>query len=97
MFPTTAPDFIVESGVLPPWGNEIPAIDNVRTTEAVAHPPPQITSLLRSGNNITITWTNGGTLEWTTSLNAPVTWTSTSDNVSYTEAVSGNKYFRVKR
>ena len=97
--PTNATDLIVEFRVLSTWWNEILAIDNVRITEGAAtQPPPQISNLLRSGNNVTITWINGGTLEWTTSLSAPITWTSTGDSDgSYTEAVSGNKYFHVKR
>jgi len=53
-----------------------------------------------SGNNLTITWTNGGTLEWTSAFvpNGGTVWTSTGDtDGSYTEAISTaqNKYFRV--
>ena len=80
------------------WWNEILAIDDVRITEGVAQALPQITSISNSGNNVTIIWINGGTLETATNLSASATWTSTGDSDgSYTEAVSGNKYFRVRR
>ena len=95
--PTNATDLVVEFRVLSTWWNEILAIDDVRITEGVAQALPQITSVSKSGNNVTIIWINGGTLETATNLSAPV-WTSTGDSDgSYTEAVSGNKYFRVRR
>ena len=96
--PTNATDLIVEFRVLSSWWNEILAIDNVRITEGAAQPPPQITGVSRSGNNVTITWVNGGTLYSATSLSALASWTTTGDSDgSYTEAVSGNNYFRVQR
>lgn len=60
---------------------------------------PKLTPAL-SGNNITITWTNGGTLEWTSAITPGGTWTSTGDSDgSYTEAINTaqNKFFRVKQ
>jgi hypothetical protein len=60
--------------------------------------PAQMTAAL-SGNNINITWTNGGTLEWTSALAPGATWTSTNDSDgSYSEAINTaqNKFFRVR-
>lgn len=55
--------------------------------------PPTVT-----GGNITITWSNGGTLETAPTVNGP--WTTTGNaSGSFSEAVApgGNKYYRVKR
>jgi hypothetical protein len=52
-----------------------------------------------SGSNLTIAWTNGGTLEWTSALLPGAVWTSTNDtDGSYTEAINTaqNKFFRVR-
>jgi hypothetical protein len=59
-----------------------------------------ITGVTLAGNNITITWTGGGTLEWTSALVPNATWTSTNDSDgSYSEASSTAqmKFFRVKK
>ena len=60
-------------------------------------PPPQIDLPSVSGGFITVTWTGGGTLEYTDELNSG--WTSTNDNDGeYTEAVSQpHRFYRVKR
>jgi len=63
-------------------------------------PPPAATlTASAANNNITITWTNGGTLEWTSALAPGGTWTSTNDSDgSYSEAINTaqNKFFRVR-
>lgn len=62
-------------------------------------PPPQMTAA-QSAGNINITWTNGGTLEWTSALTPGGSWTSTGDSDgSYSEAINTaqNKFFRVRR
>jgi len=59
-----------------------------------------ITAVTLASNNITINWTGGGTLEWTTALTPNATWTSTNDSDgSYSEAAStaATKYFRVRQ
>jgi hypothetical protein len=63
---------------------------------------PQITAATLSGSNINITWTNGGTLEWTSALlpNNGTVWTSTNDSDgSYSEPVTTAqmKIFRVRK
>jgi hypothetical protein len=97
--PPSATQLVVEFRVATTWWTEIAAIDNVRITEGATQiTTPQITGISQSGNNVTITWVNGGTLESAASLSAPITWTSTGDSDgSFTEAVSGNKYFRVRK
>jgi hypothetical protein len=59
----------------------------------------EITSITRSGANVTINWTGGGTLESTTALGPGATWTTTGDSDgSYTTAVgTGNMFFRVRK
>jgi hypothetical protein len=61
--------------------------------------PIRINSIAITGGQVTIQWSGGGTLEWTTSLTPPVTWTPTSDSDgSFSESVTvGNKYYRVKQ
>ena len=62
-------------------------------------PPPQMTVSV-SGANINITWTNGGTLEWTSALTPGATWTSTNDSDgSYSEPTNTaqTRFFRVRR
>jgi hypothetical protein len=58
----------------------------------------RITGATVTGGNITIVWTGGGTLESTTSLSSPVTWTTTGDSDgSHTAAATGTRFFRVRR
>ena len=60
---------------------------------------PQITSATIAAGRITIRWSNGGTLESTTSLTSP-NWTSTGNSSgTFDEAVSssGNKFYRVRQ
>jgi hypothetical protein len=59
---------------------------------------PQITRASRSGGNIVIEWSGGGTLEAATSLNPPVTWSPLNGTGTYTEPASApHKFFRVRR
>lgn len=59
--------------------------------------PPQIAPPVVAAGNLTVTWSNGGTLESAPSPAGP--WTSTGDSDgSYTEPTSaGAKFFRVRR
>ena len=62
--------------------------------------PIRINSLAITGGQVTIQWSGGGTLEWTTSLTPPINWTTTGDSDgSFSESVgaAGNKYYRVKK
>lgn len=97
--PAGATDLIVEFRVATSWWTEIAALDNVRITEGAIAAVPQITNIGKSGNSITITWINGGTLESTGALTGATTqWTSTGDaDGSYNETVAGTKFFRVRQ
>jgi len=59
----------------------------------------QITNVSIAGGMVTVTWTGGGTLYSTTSLNPGTTWTTTgASNGSYTTAVgTGNVFFRAQQ
>ncbi|MCI0538550.1 MAG: PA14 domain-containing protein [Verrucomicrobiales bacterium] len=96
--PASATDLVVEIRAATSWWSEIVAFDNIRITQG-ALAAPQITSISKSASNVTITWINGGTLESTTVLAGATTqWTSTGDSDgSYTEAVAGTKFFRLRR
>lgn len=58
---------------------------------------PEITGITKSGANVTVTWTGGGTLEWASAVTGP--WTSTGDSDgSFTGAADGTaKFYRVAR
>jgi hypothetical protein len=61
---------------------------------------PEITSITRSGNQVTITWTGGGTLFKANSLPATAAdWTTTNDSDgSWTGEATGNQgYYRVQK
>jgi hypothetical protein len=61
---------------------------------------PNIGAVTLAGGNVTITWTGGGTLEWTSALQPGATWTSTNDSDgSYSEATTTAqmKFFRVRK
>jgi len=59
---------------------------------------PQITSATLAAGRITIQWNNGGTLEYATSLNSPITWTPTGNSSgTFSEPAAGTKFYRVKR
>ena len=66
---------------------------------ATAQLPPQITSATISTGTITIQWSNGGTLESTTSLSTtPINWTPTGNSSgTFSEAATGTKFYRVKK
>jgi hypothetical protein len=62
-------------------------------------PRPQITSSTIEAGQITIRWSNGGTLESSLSLTTP-SWTTTGNSSgTFSEAVStsGNKFYRVRQ
>ena len=62
--------------------------------------PPQISSITKSGSNVTILWVNTGTLEWTAALTGATTvWASTGDSDgSFTElAVESKRFYRVRQ
>jgi hypothetical protein len=76
------------------------AVDWARGATVVTN--PQITAATLSGSNINITWSGGGTLEWTSALlpNNGTVWTSTGDSDgAYSEPVTTAqmKIFRVRR
>jgi hypothetical protein len=60
--------------------------------------PPKITAAAATGGNITIKWSDGGTLESAPSLTTP-SWTSTGNSSgSFTEPITGPaKFYRVRR
>jgi hypothetical protein len=60
---------------------------------------PRISSIAISNGQVTVQWINGGTLESTPGLTAPV-WTPTGNSSgSFTESLpaTGNKFYRVKQ
>jgi hypothetical protein len=62
--------------------------------------PPITMTVNSSSGNVNITWTGGGTVEWTSAIGVGAVWTSTNDSDgSYSEAISSaqNKFFRVKK
>jgi hypothetical protein len=68
-------------------------------TATSGNPQPAQLSASVANNSLTITWTNGGTLEWTSAIVPGGTWTTTGDSDgSYSEAVNTaqNKFFRVR-
>ena len=77
------------------------AVDNIAFYDvppATGAAQPHIDSVASSSGQITIQWSNGGTLEWTASLVNP-SWTTTGNSSgSFSEALSsGNKFYRVTR
>jgi hypothetical protein len=81
------------------------AIDNLAfydiapTVSSPASSPPQIDSVQAASGQITVKWSNGGTLETSPTLSSP-TWTSTGNSSgSFTEPVNanGNKFYRVRQ
>jgi hypothetical protein len=76
------------------------AIDNIAFYDiaSTAQTPgaPHIDSIQASNGSITVKWSNGGTLQSSTSLNNP-TWTSTGNSTgTFTESLaSGAKFYRV--
>lgn len=97
--PAGATDLVVEIRAATTWWTEIAAFDNIRITEGAALPQPHFTSIAKSGNNITVLWEHGGTVEWTTALTGATTqWTSTGDSDgSFTEPAVGTKFYRIRR
>jgi hypothetical protein len=58
---------------------------------------PQITSAVISAGRIAIQWTGGGTLQSSLTLGPTASWTNVDSDGSYSEPVSGTKFFRVQR
>jgi hypothetical protein len=62
--------------------------------------PPKFTSAKAINGALSMTWFGGGTLQETTSLVPPVTWTDVSPQPigdGYLVSASGSKYYRLKR
>ena len=75
------------------WG-----VDNLAFYDIPASVQPHIDSITVSAGQVTIRWSNGGTLESSPSLTSPV-WTSTGNALgTFSEPVApGKKFYRVKR
>lgn len=59
---------------------------------------PHITSVSLANGTISIRWANGGTLQSTSSLTPPVTWTNEAGTDSFSAAAVGSaKFYRVRR
>jgi hypothetical protein len=81
------------------WGVDNLAFYDIAPPVAPPSNPPHLDSVKATSGNITITWSNGGTLESTPTLTNP-TWTSTGNSSgNFTEALTpnGNKFYRVKQ
>src|ERR1019366_1752021 len=77
------------------WGVDNLAFYDSAPTTAVSANPPHIDSIQSAGGQITIAWSNGGTLQSTPTLTNP-TWTSTGNSSGkFSEAIStsGNKFY----
>ena len=60
----------------------------------------RINSIAIASGQVTITWSGGGSLEWTTSLTPTISWTPTGNSSgSFSEpvATTGNKFYHVKQ
>jgi hypothetical protein len=71
----------------------------VKTTGNVVPPGPRITGATRTGNQLTITWTGGGTLEQSAAIGTGAAWTTVAGQGAGTATVTvgaGNMFFRVK-
>jgi len=72
----------------------------VKTTGGVVVPPgPRITGATRTGNQLTITWTGGGTLEQSATVGTGAAWTTVAGQGAGTATVTvgaGNMFFRVR-
>jgi hypothetical protein len=79
------------------WGVDNLAFYDV-APPVVAPLVPHIDAIRVAGGNVTITWSNGGTLESSPSLGAPV-WSSTGNSSgTFTEPLgTGTKFYRVKQ
>jgi hypothetical protein len=73
----------------------------VKATGGTVVPPgPRITAITRTGANITITWTGGGTLEASDTLGTTANWTAVAGAGAGTATVpvgtTGNRFFRIR-
>lgn len=69
--------------------------DFIRQLKAV-QPPPHLNIAL-NGANVTVTWTNGGTLESSDKIDSGWTSTGNSSGTATTAASAAAKFYRVKR
>ena len=62
------------------------------------NPPPTLTISRGTGGALNVSWTNGGTLQSTASLAAPITWTDVTSTSPFavTGATTGTKFYRVR-
>jgi hypothetical protein len=78
------------------WGVDNLAFYDIAPPVAPAV-PPHIDSIVLAGGTITVTWSHGGTLQWSPTLVNP-TWTSTGNSSgTFSEAApaSGTRFYRV--
>lgn len=71
----------------------------VKTAGDVQPPGPRITGATRNGNQLTITWTGGGTLEQSATVGSTAAWTAVAGQGAGTATVTvgaGNLFFRVR-
>ncbi len=80
------------------WGVDNLAFYDIAPTTGQTTPPPHIDSIADVGGNITVKWSNGGTLQSSLSLSNP-SWISTGNSSgTFTEAATASaKYYRVSR
>jgi hypothetical protein len=72
----------------------------VRTTGTTTPTEPEITAITRTGSQLTITWTGGGTLESSGQLGPAAAWAPVSGAGAGTATIPvspGNRFFRVRR
>jgi hypothetical protein len=71
----------------------------VKSGGTVTPPGLRITGITRTGNQLTITWTGGGTLEESATVGTGATWTAVAGAGAGTATVTvgtGNRFFRVR-
>lgn len=71
----------------------------VKTAGAPPVGGPRITAVTRNGNQLTITWTGGGTLEESSTVGAGAAWTAVAGAGAGTATVTvgtGNRFFRIR-
>ncbi|MGV3772460.1 MAG: lectin-like domain-containing protein [Verrucomicrobiales bacterium] len=72
-------------------------IDDIQIATSVGQAAPQISSIVKNGNNVVITWTGGGELQSATSILGP--WNTIADSSSpvTVPATAPAQFFRVVR
>jgi hypothetical protein len=82
------------------WAIDNVAVYDIPSTVVPPSNPPHIDSIAVSKGTVSITWSNGGTLESAPALGSAAVWTSTgnsSGSFSEPAATSGNKFYRIKQ